>query len=217
MKYLSTLKFGIKQMLRYLLISFFSLILIFSLSFFITNFAAQLVLFVCCTGISWMLTYQFAWDQGNHDANYVARGMIKSNENRGLVAGLIGITFPIIAYLLGLFAKLELLPEAFFKLQNMLNPPSYAYIGWLFASVKEVVMEGDITQKAWMMCSVAEAPWWGFALQPIPTLILPFISWFAYKLGRKQILLSDRILYRSSKDRAKKEQARIQKENKRIY
>jgi len=204
MKLRSTLSFGLHQLLRYVLACFFSLLLIFSLSLFITNFLTQVILFICTTCITFILLYQFAWDQGNHDANYVARGMASYCEDRGFTAGLFTLILPLIVVVIAFLSTLGVLPASLFQIHNFANPPFYAWIGMLFASVKEYVMEdGTVTGHAWMMCNAEEANRWFFLLEMIPILLMPVISWIGYKLGRKRIVLSEKLLFKSAKKKTK--------------
>lgn len=212
MKLRSGAAFGLHLLLRYLLACFFSLLLYVSLSFFFTSFWIQLIHFICSIAILYMLLYQFSWEQGNFDANHVTRGDYTASENRGLTAGLFPLILPVAVFALGLLARFSILPDGFFHLQNLLNPPFFAYVCWLFASVQPYTTEAG-TGTALVMCAVQDAAWYGFILQLLPALTMPFVCWLGYKLGRKRVLLTDKVVYRTPEQRAEQAQKRIRKDD----
>ena len=214
MKQRSTASFGVRLLLQYLLASFFCLLLVASLSFWVYSIWVQLILFLCTSCITYMLIYQYSWDLGNHDANGVSRGIMNYTENRGFFAGLFTLIVPFVMLLLAILSAAGVLPEWIFRVHNFASPCFYVSTGWIFSTVQEYSSEAG-KGLAWMMCLAKDAPWYGFILETIPMLLMPFFSWLGYKLGRRRIILADKIMYRSPKKRAEIEHKRIARDNKR--
>lgn len=150
------------------------------------------------TGIMSVIIYFFiisgpTWKLGNGDLNRVKFGRIKEDKLRGLKAGLIASVPIFIMNLLLILAKAELFPN-FYVAYKLLNSHLFNIIGFIDGTFLGVKNTAYLQYVSWASIIVTCV---------LSTIITPLFCHINYMLGYKDIILSDRIIYKKQKKEEK--------------
>ncbi len=134
--------------------------------------------------------YRYLWEQGSLDRNAINYGHQADNRWRGLQIGLLANIPAILVYLLLWVGKLGI---------GLVDKVTQVYVLFnsSFSSLTIWTLGENVTDATTI--SVGQ-----MLILAIPALALPFICQFAYMMGRKDILISDKIMLKSNKKKRKK-------------
>ncbi len=130
------------------------------------------------------LTYSYLWKEGNKDLNLIRFGRAKLDKLKGVKIGLVSVSPYILALVAVLIGK-----NGFAKNMPVIL---YKYLNASLFSVIDVVC-GDAVY-------FGELAIWRYILLIFVLLIVPAFFGFAYYIGYKDILISDRLIYKKNKN-----------------
>ena len=147
------------------------------------NIAFLLLSAIFTLPLGGMLCYTFVWKEGNRDLNLVRYGRAKEQKYKGVYIGLIA-TSPYLVLLLVLGIGKWAFSKAFPVIL-------YQYINSVFFTFIELIC-GKTQQ-------FGDLAIWQLLLLILVQLIVPVFTGFAYHLGYKDILVSEKFIYKKDK------------------
>ncbi len=130
-----------------------------------------------------MLCYTFVWKEGNRDLNLVRYGRMKENKYKGVYIGLIASAPSLILLLvlgIGKWAFAKSFPVVLYQ---YLNSVFYAPIDLICGKA----------------LNFGELAIWQLLLLILVQLIIPIFTGIAYYIGYKDILISEKFIYKKEK------------------
>lgn len=134
------------------------------------------------------------WKLGNGDLNKVKYKKMEEDKLRGLKIGLIASIPIFVMNLLLLLAKAELFPN-FYVAYKLLNSPLFNILGIIDGTFLGVENTAYLSYVSWGSI-IAECI--------LTSVITPLFCHINYTLGYKDIILSDKIIYKNQKNEKKK-------------
>ena len=129
--------------------------------------------------------YNFLWNMGNHDENFVHLKRMQKDIHFGLKAGAVASVPSAILYLLLIFGKFGIVPGVIIKYHRLINAPFIPYI--------DAIEAGAASADELSIGSLLAV---GAIL-----LFVPAVCWLGYYLGYRQISIRDKIIYKKPADR----------------
>ena len=136
-----------------------------------------------CMSMAAMLCYTYVWKEGNRDLNLVRYGHAKEQKYKGALIGLIATSpYLILLIVLGIgklgFAKA--FPVVLYK-----------YINSSFFALIDIACGKALT--------FGDMAWWRLILLLLIQLLVPLFTALAYNLGYKDVLVSEKFIYKKQK------------------
>lgn len=129
--------------------------------------------------------YGDLWRQGDKDANAVHFGRMEEDRLRGLKVGLIAAIPSVLSFVVLVAEKLLGFFPAYAGLYRLFHLSLYPIIVWAFGA--------NVTATA------AGIGWGGILLAGLPVLVVPVVALLAYELGYRQIILTEKLVYKNKK------------------
>ena len=172
---------GGKILVKVLLADFCCLVLVVSTIFFFTYQWLLWVMELICVSILIAFIASPVNNRGHRDRGYYERNNLKPDKLYGLKAGLIA-AFPFyVMTILAIFMTLGILPDYFF-FYRVFNSFFWPFISIVVSTV-----------------GVYDFTWYFYVIFFLMISIIPVTCHIAYTLGFKDIVISDRIVYKKNK------------------
>ena len=129
------------------------------------------------------ITYSYAWKEGNKDLNLIRFGRATLDKYKGVKIGLVAVTpylLTLIALFIGKFSFAKSFPIVLYK-----------YLNGSFFSLIDVICSDTFY--------FGDLAIWRFILLLLLQLSVPAFLGFAYYIGYKDILITEKIIYKKQK------------------
>ena len=136
-----------------------------------------------CISLAAMFCYSYVWKEGNKDLNLVRFGHAVKQKYKGLLIGFIAMA-PYFVLLLVLTVGKTSFSKSFPVIL-------YQYINSAFFAPIDIVFGKSLT--------FGDVAWWQIILLLLIQLLIPLFTSIAYHLGYKDILVSDKFIYKKQK------------------
>lgn len=136
-----------------------------------------------CMSLAAMFTYAYVWKEGNKDLNLVRFGHAEKQKYKGLIVGFVAMAPYLILLLVLSIGKTSFAKSLPVILYQYINSAFFAPIDVVFG---KAVTFGDLA-------------WWQLVLLLLIQLLVPLFTAFAYEIGYKDILISDKFIYKKQK------------------